>query len=365
MELDRRIAWVAPVAMLVMAAAMQPAAVARRAADPAPTVRACGGTPAGLRSGAAPAGVAWYRLDAVVDEFGSLAGRRLVAAIGDAPPLTLDLAAESFASGPVGGAVLVGDDDGARSRLRWLDVARACWSEVAVETAVIRSAVSASDGSATWEHRVDRRSRADLGVWQRAPIASGARRPVRVLPGLAPDPAAGPTFATDLSVASDGRLVVTSCGELACRTRVVDPGTRSVASVSGTGPALGVSGARLVAMAACSSLPCAVETRDLVSGAASLIATTDGTGVLGGPGDGLVVLPVAGAIDVAAVTGADVGAVPLHLAPVPRGSTASSGAEAPPGIVVLAPGGRIVDPSSAWRLDPATRRTTPLVEVTP
>jgi len=351
--------------MLVMAAAMQPAAVARRASDPAPVVRPCSGTQAGPHAGAVPAGVAWYRLDPVLDETGSLTGRRLVASIGEASPLTLELAAESFASGPVGGTVLLGDDDGSRSRLRWLDVARACWSEAAVEPAVIRSAVAAPDGSAIWEHRVDRVTRADLGVWRRAWDGRGAQRPVRILPGLAPDPAAGPTFATDLSVASDGRLVVTSSAELACRTRVVDPATRSVASVSGTGPALGVSGPRLVAMAACSSLPCAVETRDLVSGVASRIAAGDGPGVLGGPDDGLVVLPVSGTIDVATVAGADEGSVALHLAPVLRGSTATSGAATPPGTVVLAPGGRIVDPLSAWSLDPATRLVTPLVEVTP
>ncbi len=365
MELGRRIAWVGPMAMLVMAAAMQPAAVVRQVSDPAPVMRPCRGTPAAPHAGSGSGGPAWFRLDPVLDETGSLAGQRLVVALGAASPLALDLPPESFASGPVGGAVLVGDDDGARSRLRWLDVARACWSEVAVEGSVIRSAVAAPDGSVTWEHRVDRVTRADLGVWQRAWAGNGAHRPVRILAGLDLDPVAGPTFATDLAVASDGRLVATACGELTCRTRVLDPATRAVASVSGTGPVLGVSGRRLVAMAACSSLPCPVETRDLQTGAAVRISSTDGPGVLGGPDDGLIVLPAEGKVDVTAVTGSDQGSVALRLGPVLQGSTSTSGAETPPGIVVLAPNGRIVDPSSAWRLDPVTRRVTPFLEVTP
>ncbi len=365
MELGRRIAWVAPVAMMVMAAAMQPAAFVRRTSDPAPVIRPCRGTAAAPHPGTGTGGPAWYRLDPVLDDAGSLVGQRLVAAVGGASPLELDLPAESFASGPVGGTVLVGDDDGARSRLRWMDVARACWSEVAQETSVIRSAVAAPDGSATWEHRVDRVTRADLGVWQRTRDAGEANRPFLALPGVAPDNVSGPTFVTDLAVASDGRLVVTSCGELTCRTRAVDPATGSVASVNGTGPALGVSGRRLVAMAACSSLPCPVETRDLVSGASSRVAVADGLGVLGGPDDALVVLQAAGSINVSSLAGGDETMVAVGLAPIPRGSTATSGAETPPGTVVLTPDGRISDPSSAWRLDPATRLVTPFLEVTP
>jgi hypothetical protein len=365
MELGRRIAWVAPVAMLVMAAASQPVAVPRAAADPSPALGPCRGTPVPQEGWAPSGGVAWYRLDPVTDGTGSLVGQRLVAGVGSAAPLALELPAESFASGPVGGAVLIGDDDGSRSRLRRLDVGRGCWTEVAVETAVIRSAVAAPDGSATWEHRVDRSTRADLGVWRRGPSAPGGGHAVQVLAGLATDPAAGRTFSTDLAVAADGRLVVSSCGELACRTRVVDPRSGGVASATGTGPALGVSGRNLVALEACSSLPCPVDARDLISGASTRLVTGDGPGVLGGPADGFVVLPVAGSVAVAGVSGGPGGSVSLRLDPVLRGSTATSGAETPPGTVVLAPGGRIADPGAAWRLDPSTRLVTRLLEVTP
>ena len=70
----------------------------------------------------AEAGAAWYRLDPVLDEHGSLAGQRLTVGLVGGPARHLDLAPESFVSGPVGGVVLVGDDDGTESRLRLLDV---------------------------------------------------------------------------------------------------------------------------------------------------------------------------------------------------------------------------------------------------
>jgi hypothetical protein len=364
MELGRRIAWVAPLAMLVVAAASQPVIVPRTDPDPSPAVGLCRGAPV-ARVGAAPGGVAWYRLDPQLDAVGTLVGQRLVAGVGTGAPVSLDLPPESFASGPAGGAVLVGDDDGSRSRLRWLDVGRRCWREVAVETAVIRSAVAAPDGTATWEHRVDRRTRADLGVWRRASGGRGAAAATRMLVGLEEDPAIGPTFATDLAVAADGRLVESSCGELACRTQVLDPRSGAVASAAGTGPSLGVSGQTLVAMDLCSALPCDVVTRDLVTGTSAPLATGDGPGVLGGPGDGFVVVPLAGRIAIAAVGGAAGGSLPLQLGPIMRGSTATSGAETAPGTVVLAPGGRIADPASARRLDPQTGIVTQLLEVTP
>ena len=175
----------------------------------------------------------------------------------------------------------------------------------------------------------------------------------------------GPTFATDLAVAADGRLVVSSCGELACRTQVLDPRSGAVARTAGTGPALGVSGRTLVAMDRCSALPCDVVTRDLVTGTSAPFATGDGPGVLGGPGDAFVVGPLAGRIAIAAVGGAAGGSLSLQLRPILHGSTATSGAETAPGTVVLAPGGRIADPAFARRLDPQTGIVTQLLEVTP
>lgn len=365
MELGGRIALGLPVAMLVLVAATQPVGVARIAADPAPPVGPCRGLAASPHVRVPAAEVTWYRLDPVLDGTGTLAGQRLIAAVGSAAPVVLDLPAESFASGPVGGAVLLGDDDGLRSRMRWLDVGRRCWTEAAVEAAVIRGAVASPDGSVTFEHRVDRRTRADLGVWRRTIAGPAAEVAVRVLDALVPDAATGPTFSTDLSVAADGRLIEASCGELTCRTRVLDQRTGAVASASGTGPALGVSGRRLVAMAACETLPCAVEARDLTDGSVARLVDEAGPGLLGGPGDAFLVVPVAGAVEVETVAGAAASSIPTTLLPVLRGSTATSGADTPPGTVALAPGGRIADPASAFRLDPQTRAVSRLLEVNP
>ena len=225
-----------------------------------------------LRTGSAPAvwtapasrvSAAWFRLDPLLDPTGTLAGQRLTAGRGGAR-WTADLPPESFASGPSRGGVLVGDDDGHRSRLRVLDAARGCWTMIATEAAVIRSAVRTSDGGVV-RAPCGPGTRADLGVWRRD-LASGRPDAVRVLPGLAPDLALGPTFATDLQLAGDGRLVVASCAERACRTRVLDPVTGGVAEVDGPGPVAGVAGSRLVAVAPCDGLPCRLEAVDLATG---------------------------------------------------------------------------------------------------
>ena len=179
--------------------------------DPPPCTEADAGGPPGTG--------AWYRLDPVLDRAGTLAAQRLTAGIAGRPSRHLDLAPESFASGPVGGLVLAGEDDGSVSRLRLLDPAHGCATAVADEPAVIRSAVLDPDGRSIVEHRVDRATRADLGIWRRT-IGGSA---VRMLDGLGPDPELGPTFATDLVVAADGRLVVSSCAMDA----VPCPGARS------------------------------------------------------------------------------------------------------------------------------------------
>lgn len=300
-------------------------------------------------TGGPPDPGAWYRLDPVLDRSGTLAARRLTTGVAGEPPRQLDLAPESFASGPVGGLVLAGEDDGTVSRLRLLDPARGCATAVADEPAVIRSALLDPAGPSILEHRVDRTTRADLGVWRRT-IGGSA---VRVLDGLGPDPGLGPTFATDLVLAADGRLVVSSCALEVCRVRVLDPATGAVALRRGTGPGLGVTGGSLVVRAACPGLPCQIEAVDLATGRRSTLAEQAGAALLGGPSgselifedgaDRVAVLEVATGRRVAA---RDIGGVPL-----PAGSTATAGAEAPPGRVVLAPRGRPA-PTTMRAFDP-------------
>ena len=372
MELERCIRWLAPASLLVLAAAASPTAPpgARDGAPAAVAVGTCSPA-AGARAATEDRpGAAWYRLDPVLDGAGTLVGQRLSAGPADGAGWTADLPPESFASGPVRGAVLVGDDDGARSRLRLLDAVRGCWTDLAEEASVIRSAVLSADGATAWEHRVDRTTRADLGVWRRSVgerLADGVRR---VLPGLGPDARYGPTFATDLTVAADGRLVVASCGERACRTRVLDPDTGTVRAAGLTGPVVGVVARQLVALAPCLALPCPVVGVDLDTGETHAIGTTAGPAALAGTDGSLLVTTTAESgvevVDVA-VPGARPDRVPgsAGLAPVRRGSTATSGIERGPLEVAVAPDGLIAGPGSARMVDPATRTLAGSTEVLP
>ncbi len=362
MELARRTRWIAlslPVALAAAAALARPAPPGVLAAAGPAAERACAQEASADGDSGAAAGGAWYRLDPRLDARSTLVGRVLTAGRGSAR-WTAELPPESFASGPVGGRVLVGDDDGQRSRLRLFDTSRGCWSVVGTEASVIRSALLTADASGLYEHRVDRATRRDLGVWQRDGRVPGDTR--RVLPGLDPSPAYGPTFSTTLVLADDGRLAVSSCGERACRTRVLDPATGATSTAGGTGPAAGVVGDQLVALQACDGLPCPVRAIDLASGTASALGgPATGAAVLATDGSGLVVVPDERGLRVVRARGAaPTSDVPgtSGLAPVPRTSTSETGFEAPLGLVAVAPGGTAADPSLVRLLDPATLQIT-------
>lgn len=310
-----------------------------------------------------PGAAAWYRLDPVLDRQGALASMRLTVGTAGSPSRWLALAPESFASGPVGGLVLAGSDDGTASRLRLLDPGRGCASAVADEAAVIRSAIVAPDGQSIYEHRVDRRTRSDLGVWRRALGTDGAAdgTGVRVLPGLSPDGAHGRTFTTELLVAADGRLVVSSCGLEACRDRVLDPSDGTVSDAGDIGPALGVEAGRLIARDACAGDPCAVLAVDLMSGARAVLVDDASAASLDG---GTLVYETAGGrvASVELATGRRAGPVDAGGVPMRRGSLALAGAEVPPGDVALAPGGR-PSATSVRVLDPRRLTSSALQEV--
>jgi hypothetical protein len=220
----------------------------------------------------------WYRLDPVLDGTGTLSGQRLTVGINGARlDRTLILPSEAFAAGPFGGSILVGSDDGRASRLMAIDVARRCTTTVAVSDQVIRSATVDADGTAIYEHRVDRATRADLGVWRR-PLDGGPDAPW--LTPIGPDPRFGPTWSTLLgwTVDEDG-LVVASCAETACRVRVADPaaaGVRTLADPS-VGLVVGVAADRVIAHAACRGLPCPLVSVALESGDTTVLAAAGGT----------------------------------------------------------------------------------------
>lgn len=362
MELVRCLAGAGTLAAVALVGALGAARLpVMAAADPPWQPPPCGEAQTG-----APAGAAWYRLDPRLDDDGSLAGQRLTVGLIDGASWHLDLAPESFASGPEAGMVLVGEDDGATSRLRLLDVARGCETVVGRErAAVVRGALRAPDGASVWEHRVNRVTRKDEGVWRR-PLAGG--RPVRVLAGMPPDDRFGPTFTTELSWSSDGRLGAASCGERACRTRVVDPATGGVDAFEGTGPLVGVHGDRAIVHAACAGLPCPIEAVDLRTGIRTVLVPAAGLAALDGSADGALVFEAAdgslAVLDLGSGRRSEVRA-DRGLLPLRRTSAATSGADTPGGAVLVAVGGRVGQPSAARHLDPSHQSVVSLGEVIP
>lgn len=356
MELGRCLQ-VVPVAALVLGGALSLGGSPLLAAGPtawAPTACGSGGAPPGE-------GIAWYRLDPVLDGAGTLASMRLLAGGAEGPGRIMTLAPEAFASGPVLGRVMVGEDDGARSVLRALDPRRGCATVIAnVRDAVVRSAVATADGRALYEHRVDRRTRADLGIWRRGLAGWRTQGPARrVLEPLPVDAAYGPTFTTGLAVTWGGEVTVSSCGELACRTRVLEADGR-VRLVGPTGPALGVIDRTLVARDVCRGLPCPIVAHE-PDGTRRVVVQDARLAALGGDGDRFAVVEGAdGLLRTIDVRSGSTAAVDAQGAlPVAGGSLATSGASSASGEVLLAPGGRVTGISSLRFVLPAIREVAP------
>ena len=266
----RAILPLAAVALLGPPGAAGPPAFA--AADPPLDPPACRTPPV---AGPPETGVAWYRLDQVLDSTGTLAGQRLTVGVVGRRARQVALPPESFASGPVAGVVLVGDDDGTRSRLRAVDPGRGCATTVAEEAAVIRGAILAPDGAAEMEHRVDRVTREDLGVWRRATRgghrrapAAGTRPGRRARTNVRDGPAVG------AGRASLGRLVrPAGCAGRASWTRRAASSPRP----TGPGPVLGVAAGRVIAYAPCDGFPCAIVAVDPTTGGIDTLVAGRGT----------------------------------------------------------------------------------------
>ena len=296
---------------------------------------------------------AWFRLDPRVDRDGALTGQRLAVGLdGERGSRVLDLPPESFAAGPFGRVVLVGSDDGSASRLRAVDVAGLCAWDVDETTDVIRRATIDPADLAIYEMRVDRATRADVGIWSR-PI-DGVQPAARVLEPIESDARFGRTFSTEFSWDLEGtRLVVQSCGEVACRSRVVTPGDGTVRTVEepGLGSLVGLDGDHLVTYAACPGLPCPVIATDLTTGLRSELAGAAATAVLVstpvGPrlvhevlGDSAISLRAV-ALDGSSVT--DLGPLPAGLRLHATAQTAGAATRIGSGWVLLSPDGRIPD----------------------
>jgi hypothetical protein len=310
------------------------------------TPEACAGLP---RIGDAASG-SWYRIDPVIGA-GTRTGQRLVLGrAGERSTRALDLDAESFAAGPFGGMTLIGSDDGHRSQLSLIDATRGCAWPLVATSDVVRTATLASDGATLYEFRVDRKTRADLGVWRRA--LDGTKAPSRVLPPIAADARFGRTWITTLSWGEDGRsLAVQSCGEIACRVRILDTKVGGVQRVAdpALGDLVGLGGHRLVAHGACRGLPCPLLSVDVVTGSTLILDPIAGQAVLSRDAEGrpVVVHEVGADGDHLRVVGLD-GHGPRMLDGDPEGrrlvadpARSGSGAEHDPGWLLFGPDGRL------------------------
>ena len=290
------------------------------------------------------AGRAWWRLEPRLDGSGRQVAQRVtLGSPSGGPARIVELDAESFAAGPFGSFVLTGSDDGRSSDLRLLDLDAGCAWSIATERSVIRRAILDPSGSAVYEFRVDRRTRADLGVWRRPLDGSAARR---VLPPVASDARFGRTFSTELSWSVEGdRLVVQSCGAFACRTRVFDPRAATTIQVDepDLGELVGVAGHRLVTYVACRGLPCPLVAVDVSDGARTTLTEAAGLAVLVDDARGARVIHEDGAaasghLRVVAPDGVELDrfevAPDARLVPAPGRAQAAAGL--PPGWVVLA-----------------------------
>ena len=350
-----RHAWLAPPLIAL-------AVIAGIAAIPVPPIGAATGTwqppPCGDDAVDRGDAVAWFTREERLTARGTVAGYRVeLGLVGTDERRALELPAESFVGGPWGARVLVGADDGRTSALRLVDVARACATEIGSSADVVRSALLGPGGAALVEHRVDRQTRADLGVWQRPLDGSAARR---LLDGLPPDEAHGPTWATRLAFGEDGTLAVASCGERRCRVRTLHAGrTRLVTDV---GIVVAADRERLVAQRPCAAA-CPLEVVELATGARRIVL--DHVDAAVSVGDVVLVDTGARLLRFDPATG-DLGRLadlPAGLALLADGPWAGVGHRADRAVAAPPDGSRLA--VDARLIDPATGAVAPLSEVLP
>jgi hypothetical protein len=322
---------------------------------------------------AAAGGVAFV-IEPIVDTDGVLAGQRVELGTAARLTATLDLPPESFAAGPFGQVILAGSDDGRTSTLGAFDAATGCSWSVATETDIIRRATLDPAAGDVYEFRLDRDTRADLGVW-REPLAGGAT--IRVIPPLAANDWYGPTFSTELAWSEDGDvLIVQSCGLTSCRTRLFDTISGNLQSVetADQGEVIGLAAGRLVTYAACRGLPCPIQSVDVATGESSTLSEAAGLARFVETAAGPRLLHEKGSGDERALLLVDptsAASVPVSEAGsawrvVPPAARAGGATSVPPAWALLSGDGRAARPGDAaelLRLDDGA--TLPLTEVTP
>ena len=232
----------------------------------------------------------WWKSVERLDAAGMLLGRRLSIGADSGTTGGVDLPAESSASGPIGGLIVVTADDGSRSTVRVLSAAAGCGIVIHETDAVVRTAILDRHDRSVIAHLVDRASRADLGTWRLAIMPVGAAAARLVAPPLgALASTVGTVWGTGLLLDAQGtHFAVQSCADLGCLTRVFDLRHSAAAPlvIQGVaeGPMLGFAGGSLVTWAACPGYPCAIlawdpvtnHSRTLLSAASAAAMTADG-----------------------------------------------------------------------------------------
>jgi hypothetical protein len=142
---------------------------------------------------------------------------------------------------------------------------------------------------------------------------------------------------------------VQSCGQVACRTRLLDVATGQVTTIDepDLGDAIGVAGDRLIAYLACRGLPCPVVSVDPDSGARTVVTEAAGFAALAATLDGVRLVfedgtRPDGPLHVADVMGRTLGridALPGQRL-VPGSMRAHAGVAVPAGWLAFAPDGR-------------------------
>lgn len=316
------IGWTDPVALARCAAAD-----ADRRAAPVPLAPA---GPDGLRDASG------WRLEPSLDPGGSLTGWRLLAGRAGARAATVDLPPASAVSGPTDGRLVIASDDGRRSTIT-MTTAGGCSEELLRWPAVIRQAVLVPGTQDVAFHAVRRSDRSDLGVWRLSPGRGGPRR---VLDGLEDgDPivhAVGLVWSTTLRTDATGdTLAVQSCGEAACRTRVLDLRSGDVRRLGSgdDGAMVGVGGGWLIGFSACKGLPCQLTATAVADGRQRVLAPSAWSATTTVRAGRMVVLAVAGALDAPEHQLIDpedgrmvrLGAADPSLALLPQGGAAGAG----------------------------------------
>ena len=261
---------VAPLAFLavgLLLSRFQPGAEAGGKSAP-PQAGACvGATPLGT-GGADAAAIAaghgtWWRITDTLDANGELVGRTLFAGRAAKTTLTMALATESMARGPVGGMLIVSNDDGHASEVRLVDIAKGCSWLIHRDANVVRSAIFDASAGFGYAHLVQRETRQDLGVYQLSGGDPDAALHQIVEP-LAAQADLGPIWATELRLNEDGSsLAVQSCSDQGCLTRVVALGGfgKPIVVVRGErqGSIIGFAGDRIVTWSFCAGMPCGLQ----------------------------------------------------------------------------------------------------------